>query len=184
MNGLRAGGLSRRSTRQACFFSALNPREPSTRQRTIDWKRTDDEPRMVLCKHCNRFQNTIVFSTSFYTVLEMQIWYFIIVAVRLLFCTTMCRQAHWTRLSLLQVKFCSKGKRRLQSSRRRLLANELTCAYQVNEKHHIHKTTKRKNNSHSKPDKTSLEFSDDDCRFDQESCTRTDRKRRVLSCIT
>ena len=33
-------------------------------------------------------QSTIVIISSFYAVLEMQNWYFIIVAVRLLFCTT------------------------------------------------------------------------------------------------
>ena len=51
-NGLWAGALSLRSTRQACFFSLLNPQESSSRQRTIDWDWTgpDDEPRMVLYK--------------------------------------------------------------------------------------------------------------------------------------
>ena len=44
--------------------------------------------------------------------------------------TAMCQQAHWTRLSLLQVKFSSKGNHQLQSSRRRLLATESTSAYQ------------------------------------------------------
>ena len=53
-NGLWAGGLSPKSTRQACFFSALSPPEPSSRQRTIDWKGADDESRMVLRKHSNR----------------------------------------------------------------------------------------------------------------------------------
>ena len=55
-------------------------------------------------------------------------------AVTQLFCTTMCGQVHWTRLSLLQVKFCSEGKPRLQSRGRRLVTDELTCAYQVNQK--------------------------------------------------
>ena len=34
-NGLWGGGLSLRSTRKACFLSPLNPRESSSRQRTI-----------------------------------------------------------------------------------------------------------------------------------------------------
>ena len=66
----------------------------------------------------------------------------------------------------LQVKYCSKGTSRLQTSWRRLLANGLTCAKQVNQKYHIHKT--------------SLEFSDqigDDCRIDQE--LRTGKTERV-----
>ena len=42
------------STRRVCFFSAPNPQEPSSRQRAIDWKGLDDEPRMVLHKHSNR----------------------------------------------------------------------------------------------------------------------------------
>ena len=49
-NGLCVGGLSSRSTGQARFFSALNPQESSSRQRTINWKGPDDEPRMVLHK--------------------------------------------------------------------------------------------------------------------------------------
>ena len=52
--GLCAGGLSLRSTRQACFCSALNPQELSSRQRAIDWKGLDDEPRMVQYKQSNR----------------------------------------------------------------------------------------------------------------------------------
>ena len=51
---ISAGGLSPRSTRQARFFSALNPQEPSSRQRTIDLKRLDVEPRKVMCKHSTR----------------------------------------------------------------------------------------------------------------------------------
>ena len=39
-----------RSTRSACFFSHLDRQDSSSRQRTIDWTRTDREPRMVLHK--------------------------------------------------------------------------------------------------------------------------------------
>ena len=53
-NGLWAGGLSLRSTRQACFFSPLNPQNSSSRQRTIDWSEHVKEPRMVLCKQSYR----------------------------------------------------------------------------------------------------------------------------------
>ena len=38
----------------------------------------------------------------------------------------------------LQVKFCLKGIHRLQSSRRRLLATEMTCAHQANLKNVKH----------------------------------------------
>ena len=77
--------------------------------------------------------------------------------------------------------FFSKGNARLQSIRRRLLANELTWACQVSQKSHIHKTRMWKTQFCFQPDKTSLEFSkqiDDDCRFDQELRTGTDRKCR------
>ena len=79
--GQWAGGLSLRSARQPSFLSALNRQESSSRQRTTDWK--DDEPRMVLF---------LITSTN--DLLKMQIWYFIKVAVTLLFCTTRCRQTH------------------------------------------------------------------------------------------
>ena len=52
-NGLSAGRLSLRSTRQAFFFSLLNPHESSSRQRTIEWTGPDDEPRTVLYKKIN-----------------------------------------------------------------------------------------------------------------------------------
>ena len=53
-NGLWAGGLSLRSTRHTCFFSILNPQNPSSRQRTIGWTRPIHEPRMTLYKQSNR----------------------------------------------------------------------------------------------------------------------------------
>ena len=60
------------------------------------------------------------------------------------FCTTLCRPPHWARLLLLQAKFCSKVNFPLQSSRRRVLANEMTYTCQVDQKYHIQKTRKRK----------------------------------------
>ena len=53
-NDLWARGLSRRGTRQHCFFSAPDPQEPSSRQRTTDWKGLDDKPSMVLYKQSYR----------------------------------------------------------------------------------------------------------------------------------
>ena len=61
-NGPWAGRLSPRSTRQSCFFTAVNPQEPSSRQRTIDWKGLDDVPRVVLYKHCNHPDNDCICS--------------------------------------------------------------------------------------------------------------------------
>ena len=53
-------------------------------------------------------QIIIVFLSSTYDEPKTQSWYFIDVAVtRLIFCTTKCRHAHWTRWPLVQVKFCS-----------------------------------------------------------------------------
>ena len=68
---------------------------------------------------------------------------------------------------------------RFQSSRRRLLANELTCACRTNQEYHMQKTSKRKNTSYFQ-----LKQIDDGCRFDQELCTEKDRTRRTLSCVT
>ena len=48
------GRLCLRSTRQACFFSRLNPQDSSSRQRTIDWTGPGHEPRMVLYKQTKR----------------------------------------------------------------------------------------------------------------------------------
>ena len=96
-----------RSTRQACFFSVVSPQESSWRHRTIDWKGPDDEPRMVLCKHSNRPR--LYLSLQNTTCSKRQIRWFIKVAVTLLFCTTICQQAHWTRLWLLQAKCSPKG---------------------------------------------------------------------------
>ena len=45
---------------QACFFSALNPKEPSSRLRPIDGKGLDDEPRMVLYKHSYRPDHDVI----------------------------------------------------------------------------------------------------------------------------
>ena len=133
-----------RSTRQACFFSRLNPQESSLRQRTIDWKGPDDETRMVLCKHRHRPEHDCFFLLQSATCSKRTFFCSIKVAVTLFSCTTICWQAHWTRLPPLQTKFCLKGISRLQSRGRRLSANELTFAYQVNQMYQIQKTRKRK----------------------------------------
>ena len=133
-------------------------------------------------------------------VLKTQIWLFIKVAVARLFCTTTYRQAHWTRLSLLQVKFCSKGNSRLHSNRKGLPptsikpepthgANECIdlrisgqlvapCTQDDKEENII---------SHFRLGETSLEFSKrsgDGCRFDQELRTGKDRTSQLLPCVT
>ena len=95
--------ILKEGTRQGCFFSLLNSQNASSRQRTIDWTGPAHDCRSkALADHdCISYFNL--------DELKTQIWYFIKVAVTRLFCTTVCRQAHWTRWSLLQVKFCSKG---------------------------------------------------------------------------
>ena len=65
-----------------------------------------DQLMIVEAKHS---QIMIVFLISIWTNSRRKFGIFIKVAVTRLFCTTVCRQAHWTRWSLLQVKFCSKG---------------------------------------------------------------------------
>ena len=106
---LWAGGLSLRSAKQARFFSALDPQEPSSRERAVDWKGVDDEPRMVLYKHHSwpRPRLHLFFQPT--TCSKRKSVTFSKVAVTLLFCTTICLQAHWTRPSLLQAKSCSTG---------------------------------------------------------------------------
>ena len=119
-------------------------------------------------------------------MLKTQNWKFIKVALTRWFCTTACQQAHWTMLSLLQVMFCFKGNAPLLSSRRRLLKNELTCAYQVNLTYFMHKARKKNTLSYFELDETSLEFSKqiaNDCPLDQEFFTGKYRKHRRLSCV-
>ena len=50
-------------------------------------------------------QIMIVFIISIYNELKTQTQHFVKLAVTRIFCTTTCQQAHWTRWSLLQVKF-------------------------------------------------------------------------------
>ena len=78
-NGLWAGGLSPRSTRQACFFSPPNPQDSSSRQRTITWTVPVHAPRIVLCKQNYRPDHD--FFCTIYHELKTQIWCFITVAV-------------------------------------------------------------------------------------------------------
>ena len=58
---------------------AVNPQDSSSRQRTIDLKGLDDEPRMVLYRESN--PPVIVFVFSIYDELKTQIWNFVNVAV-------------------------------------------------------------------------------------------------------
>ena len=85
----------------------------------------------------------------------------------------MCWQAHWTRLSNIQAKFCTKEPPtpiKLEAT----LVNELTCACQVHQKYHTPKMRSWRKHIFQL-DKTSLGFSkqnDDYCRFNQELCGR------------
>ena len=81
-NGLWAGGLNLRRTRQACFFQ--KGQEMSSRQRTIDKKELDDE---WCCRRTVIAQTTNAFVASTHDLLNMQTWCFIKVAVTLLLCT-------------------------------------------------------------------------------------------------
>ena len=88
-----------------------------------------------------------------------------------LFCTTTCRQARWTRWSLLQVQFYSKGNLQFWYSRKRLQATELTCAYQATRRTLTTERERRHSTSHFEFDDTSLKVSkqiDCDRWFDQE----------------
>ena len=89
-------------------------------------------------------QIVIAFIFSTYDEIKTQTWYLSKVAVTELFFATTCRQAHWTRWSLLQVKFCSKGTSQLWQSRRRLRATELICQYQANLKNFNYWTRERR----------------------------------------
>ena len=66
------------------FFSTVNPQESSSRQRTIEWKGLDGEPRMVLYKHRDCPDHDCI---SYFNVrhAQMQIWYFIKVALTFFF---------------------------------------------------------------------------------------------------
>ena len=100
----------------------------------IDWKGLDDEPRMVLYKQSHRPDHDRI---------------------------------HYLNLrrgpgaNLVFQTSCSDTVMlyRLQSSRRRLLANGLTCADWVNQKYHMQKTRKRKHISYFHFDRISVTFS-------------------------
>ena len=55
------GGLSLRRTRQACFFSPLNPKDSPSRQRTTNWTAPVHEPRMELYKQSYRPDHGCIF---------------------------------------------------------------------------------------------------------------------------
>ena len=101
-NGLWAGRLSLRITRQACFF--LNAQESSSRQRTIDWQGPDDERRMVYYKHSNRPDNDCMYYFNLRRAQNANL----VFHQRCSDAINLVRQAHGTKLSPLQVTFCSK----------------------------------------------------------------------------
>ena len=93
--GQWAGGLSVRSTRQACFFSSLNPEDASSRQRTIDWTGPDHGPRMEQYKQSNHPDQDC---TDCFNLRRAQDANFVLHQSSS--GPTTCRQAHWTRWSL------------------------------------------------------------------------------------
>ena len=82
-----------------CHVSFLAAPDIEHKHKLSHWKGLDDEPRMVLHKHSDR--------SFFYFNLRL------VPNAKLVFlqssgdafCTTMCQQARWTKLSLLQAKF-------------------------------------------------------------------------------
>ena len=85
--------LSLGSKRQACFFSALNPQESSTRQRTNDWKGVSDELRMVLYNHSNRPGHDCIYQPNLPHAQNDNLL-FHQCSSDAFFCTTICRLAH------------------------------------------------------------------------------------------
>ena len=169
-SGLWGEGLTLRSTRQTCFITLLNPQDSLSRQRTIEWTRPDHEPRMVLSKQSDRPDHNCIDDFNLRRAHNANL-VFHQSSSDAIFCTTISLRAHWTRLTLLQVKFGSQGNPRLQSSWRRLLANELTCAHKLQLKSLIHSPRKKqKSFLYLELDETSLEFSEqinENYRFDQ-----------------
>ena len=94
----RAGGLSLRSTRQDCFFPALNPPELSSRQRSIDWKGPDHAPRMVPHKQSNHPDHD---SICHFNVRRVQDEYSVChqSGSDAIFRATTCQQGYWARWS-------------------------------------------------------------------------------------
>ena len=120
---LWARGLSPRSTREACFFSLLNPQVSSSRQRTIDWKGLDDEPRMVLYKHRNRPDHDCIYYFNLRRAQKANLVFHQSCSDAIVLCDNASKRTgqgcHFCRRN-----FCSKGNPRLQSSQRRLTLRE------------------------------------------------------------
>ena len=114
-NGLWAGGLSLRSTRQACFFSLPNPQESSSRQLTIDWKGPDHEASMVLYKHRNRPDHDCISSFNPRRVQDASSVFHQSSSDAIILYDNMPASA-LDKVVTLKVQFCSKGTSRLRSS--------------------------------------------------------------------
>ena len=168
-------GLSLRSTKTSLLLLRSEPQEPSSRQRTIDWKEFDDDPRMVLYKHSNRPDHDCIYYLVFQQFSSDAIILYANMLASALDGCQFCKRS-----------FVRKEPSRLQSSQRRLLANELTYAYQVNQKYDIHKTRKRKHHISSLTRQvshypnTSTMVAD----FNKNYAQKKDRTRRIRSCAT
>ena len=123
---LRAWLMGRRIESEKCEISLfLNPENPSSRQRTIDWTGPVHEPRMIM----------IVFLISTYDALKAQICDFIKERLR----DYAVRQDASKRTVVTlagEVWFIRKTFTSISS--RRLLTNELIFAYQAYLKNFIH----------------------------------------------
>ena len=118
----------------------------------------------------------IVFITSIYDVLKTQIKYFIKVAVTLFILYDEVRTSAVDKVVTVAGEVLFERKPPTSSKPE---ANELTFAYQVNQKYLVHRKT-----SYFQLDETRLEFSrqiDDDCRFDQQFRTGKYRTSRLVS---
>ena len=127
----------------------------------------------------------LLFYFSVYDLLRTQNWCFSKVAAPLLFCTTVCRQVHWTRLTNLagEVLFERKSPAAMQ---------EGTLCEQIDQRKPGRsdipraEDEKAENIPHFQFDETSLDMSkriNASCRLDQELCAAENRKRRVPSCV-
>ena len=146
--------LSLGSTRQACFCSALNPQELSSRQRTMDWKGFDDEPRMVLCKHSNRPDQDCIYEFNL-RLSQNANWVFFKFFLLVTFAGDVLFERNSPTANMQEATLCEQIDLRVFGKPAQKL-----------------KTRKRKNVSHFQLDKTILKFpkhTNADCRYDQSS---------------
>ena len=119
---------------------------------------------------------TIAFIASTYDLLKTQIWYFIKVAVTLLF---LYDDMPASALDKMKSPTSIKPEANLGERINLRTSGQPEVPYAQHEKEeHI---------SYFQPDETSIEFStqiDEDCRIDQALCAGQDRTSRIRSCVT